>query len=539
LLSESDACKDLKEFQKCQELAQEALNCFRSLGDSKGELEAWRRVLGARLARGDLQAQQAQQLVVDELKLARSQRPGSKALLLLTAAELALIRGQADLALQNALEAQSLFASLNNPAKEAYTLYTVVTHSYLMLQRRPEALEAANRALALAQRSQAKKDEAKSWYAVATARLANASGDAVPAMQKALGLFKEIGDRPSEVNLLHLLAEAHLRTDPAKALGLAREALGGARQLGLGGQETTALDTIVNIAGAAPELFMKTAQEERLSARASGDLGAQITATMLVIGTSSAMGDTAEALRLAKEMAEKLGSAGDDANEARMLLRIADLSKEKTEALAAASRSLWLFEQLRDLDGQAAARRSLDRLYAQGGHPTKAPGRKDAMRMLAKLGCALKDRDSATFLSMLHCLEPFREVLQPEELQATIAKAVGDDPDGCMHFLNEHLQTRPTSTGDRATVQDQQGYYLQTRSAGLAHGPSFRTVTHDYVKDGQAEAFGVLAHQDEESPDGWERELAFQEHFLEATLSHALHHMPVESQRRAPRAIAA
>eukprot|EP00933_Yihiella_yeosuensis_P033923 TRINITY_DN27512_c0_g1_i2.p1 TRINITY_DN27512_c0_g1~~TRINITY_DN27512_c0_g1_i2.p1 ORF type:complete len:563 (-),score=147.34 TRINITY_DN27512_c0_g1_i2:87-1775(-) len=534
-LVQADAAKDCKDYVKCNKYAEEALSKFKELNDAKGSAEALRRSIGARLANNDLKVEEAESLIQEAMNAQSNERTGVKSLLLLSRAELRLLKGQADLALEDSLEAESMFECIHETSLQCYVLYTVVVNAYLKLHRLPEALEASLKALGLAQQSKVKKDEANAWYGLATARLAGNDSDAHSAMDKARCMFRELNDRRAEASVLHLFAALHLsRNDPQGAMRFFREALLLSREEGLGGHETSALEKIYEIASGSPGLFHTTAEEALSRAKERGNISEIAEAAMMVMGVRKGAGASQAALEIAKDMANTFGSSGDTANQARMLYRIAELSPHNDEALSAAQQSLSIFEGLRDTDGQASVRLSLDRLFVERGQAMKAPSRKDALRMLTQLGSSLTEKDAKTCKSLLESLEACGNVLQPEEIKVTIANAAREDPNGTMAFLESlsldgKSQAHQQLSGEKAKMTPSQVYYSKVDSTGLTYGPSFRMVNHSYAKVSGTEAYGVL--EEEEGAGEWHNFQAFPLHHLEATMSHALNQLPAASNQ--------
>eukprot|EP00441_Pelagodinium_beii_P023678 CAMPEP_0197664902 /NCGR_PEP_ID=MMETSP1338-20131121/58915_1 /TAXON_ID=43686 ORGANISM="Pelagodinium beii, Strain RCC1491" /NCGR_SAMPLE_ID=MMETSP1338 /ASSEMBLY_ACC=CAM_ASM_000754 /LENGTH=560 /DNA_ID=CAMNT_0043243633 /DNA_START=47 /DNA_END=1726 /DNA_ORIENTATION=+ len=523
LLLESDACRDQRDMKGCQISAENALSCYRGLLDAKGEAGAWRRILAARLGQNQVTPAAARELVMKELQR-MGDSPGPKAILLLSLGEVDLLLGQVDKALAAGLEARSLFAALNDLEMEAYTCHAVLVHAYLKLARPKDAMESAQQAVSLAQQAQCKTEEAKSWQALGATRLAMGSDDAIAAMERALVLYKELGRKHSEAGLLTMLADSECHAgkgDAALARGL--EALELARELQVSGYETPALDVVFRIACAMPQEAQKRAQDFLRLAQTSSE----VTGTALMMGVHLGLQNPNAAFQLGQTLAKKLDERGDKDNLARMLTYVAALTSDLEEALAAAQRSLSIFQTSGDLSGQGMAKKVLDGVYGQRQQCSRAPNRKLAKQALARFGAALKDQDIAAFQSAMKCVDGYMKILLPEEIQATVDVAMAENPEAIKEFMRKAgCDGKNTAPAENQGVQEDAAVaYASARSSGMNHGPRFRTMCSSYRK-GDDQAMAILQRDQEELLDDAWKDCEINDSLLEAAVFTALNQLP-------------
>lgn len=533
LLNRSRSLHEAGQAQEALEAAKEALEKFRSMSDQAGLAEALRLVVGGQIQLLEETPDTALQRLKDEAaKIKKSAADGklADALLFLAVAEVQLFRAESDKALKLASDAAIALAKEGESRHESLALQMVV-NAQLMRNNGLKALSAANGALSAAQKAGDRKTEGTAWLSVATARHISSGEDAQEAAQRALGIFKELGDRANEAAALILAAQIELSSgDLQVALGFAQQALEIAKDMKNGPQMASALETIVEAQLANGNQEMALSEAESVLAvveqNAAGKPAKGVAATMsAVVLAHTACKGIDSALDLVKKFVVLLRERGDRRGEVQMLHKLATMTPIPPEAMNSAQAALELAQKIGDASQEAAIKSSITDLYVAKGKVEKAPNRKAAMKALTELAKALESKDEDKFGDAAKYLDGFYNALKPDDIEGAIMRVIAKDPEGYMHFLKEHghmlADEKPqmVATGCTCKPVPHEVMYFGFTVGGISYGPRYRVNVPSYKKF-NSETLTVSIVELQDCSDQWERELGYNPSLLDGALQH-------------------
>jgi CHAT domain-containing protein/Tfp pilus assembly protein PilF len=238
--------RDLGDGDKAMEINREALEISRSIHDRGAEAIALQNVGGIYLRRGELQ--QALELFTSSLEVQRQiGNLGAEAWAFSSLGATTLALGESDRALgfyEQALDIQTRMGS----AWQAYTLRDI-GWVYDRKGQPGKALEYYTQALDLSRKFEDRRNEAFCLHGVGQARIAlGAARDAIPVLEQAIAVYREIGQASGEVNgLLELGRARQVLGDRERAAELFREALELSRRHKILLQEAVAQSAIARL----------------------------------------------------------------------------------------------------------------------------------------------------------------------------------------------------------------------------------------------------------------------------------------------------
>eukprot|EP00439_Symbiodinium_sp_Y106_P084722 s129_g26.t1 len=232
-----------------------------------------RPMLIAQLARGEVKPDEALTKVKEEAaKVKRTARDGrrAEAAMQVTLAAVQLAKAEPVKAVLAAADAEAYFQREEDYPALADVLLEVVAPAHLQRGDGQKAMDAANLVLDVAQKVKDPEVEARAWGLVAAGRFAASAEDATEAARKALDLFRKLGSRVGEAQMLielargHELAEGQKCEDALAALASAREALKVAREAGSWAQAGKASEAIVEaqLQAGQPQAAYEEAEEQ-------------------------------------------------------------------------------------------------------------------------------------------------------------------------------------------------------------------------------------------------------------------------------------
>lgn len=216
--------RDLGDGDRALEINQEALEISRSTHDRSAEAIALQNVGGIYLRRGELQ--QALELLTSSLELQRQVgNLGAEAWALSSLGATTLALGESDRALHFYEQALGIQARMGS-AWQAYTLRDI-GWVYDRKEQPGKALEYYTQALGLSRKFADRRNEAFCLHGIGQARIAlGLAQDAIPDLEQAVAIYREIGQAAGEVNgLLELGRARQVLGDRDQAAELFREAL--------------------------------------------------------------------------------------------------------------------------------------------------------------------------------------------------------------------------------------------------------------------------------------------------------------------------
>lgn len=535
--------------------AQEALGIFRELNDQVGIAQALRPVLIAQLTRGELKPEEALTKVKEEAaKVKRTARDGrrAEAAMQVTLAAVQLAKAEPVKAVVAAADAEAYFQREEDYPALADVLLEVVAPAHLQRGDGQKAMDAANLVLDVAQKVKDPEVEARAWGLVAAGRFAASAEDATEAARKALDLFRKLGSRVGEAQMLIELARGQLaRQDALAALASAREALKVAREAGSWAQAGKASEAMVEaqLQAGQPQAAHEEAEEQlrwisEVTPDYSSKKGLASAMSAVVVATAVFKGGDA-GLEVVKSYVEKLRADGNKSGEVLMLHKLATMSPFPDYALNTAQAALELARKEGFALEEKALKRTLTQLYAAKGKIDKAPNRREALLLLQDLARELERKDGEKFDDANKNLEDFWMALKQSDVDAAMQKVISRDPATYLQFLKEH-GANVAVPGEKAKPPpgaDVQGLglknklltgpkpylYLSFRVGGISYGPRYRCCDLPMGVGGEpGSAIGVLELQD--VSDDWERELQYNPSILDCALQNGAAGIFVENR---------
>lgn len=526
LLKDAKARLEERKADEAQELSAQALSIYKKSTDQAGSADSLRVLIAARIEAGNLKLDEALKALRDEtLKVKKSAKDGrqAEALLQLATAEVHFKRGEYDKALRLGAEAQGFFEREEDQAHTAESSGGVVVSSHLARSDGPKALAVANEALALAQRMHDVRAEARAWAVVSASRFATGSVDAAEAAQKALALFRELGNKAAEASTLGGLSKGYLSQQAAQdALSAARESLAIATSIADWEQAGTAIQLIVEAqiqAGSPTDALASAEQELSKLDPATGKKAVAGAMEAIVVAHAAAHGADS-ALQVVKSNIETLREAGNQIGEVRMLHKLTTMSPHPDVALNTAQAALALAQKLGDVREERALKKTLTDLYVAKGRVERAPNRREALNLLADLAKELERKDGDRFEEVNKSLDGFWNALTQSDIESTMQKVISKDPTAYLAFLKVHganvAGTQQQQSGNSIRPVPVGSLYFAFRVSGLGYGPRFRCCQPAYKKMSEPGAMGVVTLQ--EASDDWEREIAYSASLLDCAL---------------------
>jgi len=176
---------------------------------------------------------------------------------------------------------------------------------------------------------------------------------------------------------------------------------------------------------------------------------------------------------LSKDLEDRTGQA-----ETLRLLAASKLAAgKKNDALAPAQDLMKLFEELGDMAGITAARRTVNVVYAEKNQLDKAPDRPEALQVLKSLAAAVDARDAQAWQTAMQDLDQIGAYTQ-KDIDETIAGALEKDRSGASVFLEEQGIMVQGSSVPQIQMKEYNKtmQYLHFRLGALGYGPRFRCL---------------------------------------------------------------
>jgi tetratricopeptide (TPR) repeat protein len=438
--------------------------------------------------------------------------------------------GKTEEALRAANQALSIFVKEGKTDSEAELLSKVVTEAYVVRGDGERALTAANQALSICQKSQDTAALGAAWYAVASARFAAGSDDAMEAANKALGFYQDAGNKSKQVSTFIKLATGSLfKEEPMAALGSAQEALTLAKSIGNGALigEATLVLVEAHLANGTVADGLSVAETEYVGLSKGADKSGLVDTMSAVVLAMTVKNGPDEALVKVKSYVEQMRATGDKKAEAAMLHKLGTMCTSREEAKNSMLVALDLATKVGATKLETEIKTSLTDLYAAMGKVEKAPNRKEALGILAEVGKAFADEDGDKFEEEYKHLTNFWNALTQHDFDKVVNKVVAKDEAKYTNFLKQHgimeQEVKKVSTGELQGVSMPVPIlYVQFRMGGLGYGPRFRCCrpvgkTLDDPSDQRGhQSWGVVELQD--CSDDWERELGYNSSMMDCCL---------------------
>eukprot|EP00747_Dinoflagellata_sp_TGD_P162231 gnl/TRDRNA2_/TRDRNA2_179607_c0_seq1.p1 gnl/TRDRNA2_/TRDRNA2_179607_c0~~gnl/TRDRNA2_/TRDRNA2_179607_c0_seq1.p1 ORF type:complete len:567 (+),score=181.25 gnl/TRDRNA2_/TRDRNA2_179607_c0_seq1:63-1703(+) len=500
--------------------AKDAAKKFKDAKDVKGEADATRCVIIATSrVNGSKEALALATTEHQRFETAKNGRGQGAALS--AASEVLSSIGQVESAMQMATQAQGIFLKEGSLDMEALSQYKTMFDVNMASGDAQGALNSANQAVSIAERSGDKKVEAAAWHAVTVARLAKGSEEAVAAAEEALDLFKELGDKVGQAATLCAMAQAQLLTGKVqKAMQAADESLQLFKSLGLekGVTEATVAICDAYIASGEPKEGTKMAKAEISKLQQVNDREGEITLGKAVVSAHIAAGDDEAALRVAKSLLKALKDMGDEflgkeeAIVGRIVGEVHIMRQEYEMAIGPLKESAKSFQGRKDKQAAESVNYMIDRAVCAQGNVDKSPFRAEAMTHIRDMARAIDDKSKDKFEEAYGKLKKLGAGYVPEDIERVVNPAIQADTEGEVAWLKDlglSLVLGPKGEPDTSKFFLKSHMYMYYRFTGLGYGPRFRCMEQNHrLKRGQTPK-GIAVIQLQDVSDGWEEMLTF------------------------------
>lgn len=326
---------------------------FREMGDTAGEMDCLRILVGVLRLEGRLQ--EAVRMAEEELEMAQDAE--AEANMLLTLAELG---GKVETAIGRARQARELFRDVDR-RKEGLSVLALVP-LYRRQSKGREAAQAANEALSLFRGLEDRRGEACALHALATV---SSKADAAKAARKAAAIFGELGLQAMEAReVLALAGYDSLIATAQEALSLCKGEAG----------EAAALTRVVKAYIENKDADMALSESEEALQRLQGGMG-QATCLDLMTQALLAKGELSEAAATAERALASVRQLRDPRWETTLLQTLAQISVDHGQLEEAAKTLADAMSVLRaqgELAGEASVALKLAQAHAAKGEYHRA-----------------------------------------------------------------------------------------------------------------------------------------------------------------------
>lgn len=462
------------------------------------------------------------------LELAKARTKGETSDLvtsLVSVAEVALARLQAERALKVAREAWPLAKQSGDKILQAEVLVSMIS-ALILKGNTKEALRAASTSMTAVKEAGQAALEASLLHSTAVAHLKLEDAlDALEWEEKAMAIHKMRKDKTGEAVSLTTIAKAYQllgRFD--QAISTAKLACGLWRSLGRAAGIVTAMETIVDSLAAQgfPEASLSAAEEELSLLRESGANAANELMMMEKVALiASDLGEKEEALRTMEEMIKVCMNHGDKVGEAQRTLQIAEkhaAMNHSQDALRMAKEAEKLFACLGDTDAAEEAKQLQTSIHVQRGQHTKAPHRSKALLALKSFVRAVELRELDQMRAFEVELDSTASAIKDTEMSIALESLFERDPEALQFLEKQGWDLESFKSPTKLYHYPHKGFYLGTVAGGMNFGPQFRSV-NPYRKGKPSEKdCSVLSCNLLPMTESWQGMLAYRHGIIDAGL---------------------
>lgn len=361
-------------------------------------------------------------------------------------------------------------------------------------------MEAGSELLALSEKSGDMTEVAVARCAVARARaLGGSLENAMQDASDALTTYRARGNLKEQGATLLLLAEiCNLGGQSEDAERKARAALNLFKEVSCWRGAAAALEVLVQLYNASGQFkAAKSVAKDELDAFTGRDKHAEATAVRLCALAHLVSDDLREALRLADEGLRHIVALGDRGAEAALTLTLATTYAsmgQSDDAVAVAKRAHSLFRKLGSRDGEKASMQVLAQIHgAKGMEPPSSPYRAESLSILQELGHAVGERDAAVFQDAVLRLSKLGGFFTKKDLLGAVGPL---DQEGVIEFFRQQvpsevvdivLQSAMANISEDPLGQEKRNplrfketdklmMYGGLRVGNLVYGPRFRQI---------------------------------------------------------------
>lgn len=533
LFKQANKYLDDGDVQQAMDTAAQALEKFQAAGDADGIIDVVKTLVAAHIAVEKIPAAKDIVKNVQERFRANGNSMG-QAFALLAIAELSCADEDADGALSVVTQIRGLLPSVRSKGREIETqLLNMQVNAYMLKGSATDAMSVSKELRALAQKNADKTGEANAWHAIASVHSMmehqsddrSVPEDVLQAADKALVLYRELGDKKGEATTLNTQAKALLRMEKAsQGLKVATESLGVWRELGQTRGMVSALDTIVSAHSMQdnPMAGLNAANKELTLIRRSGNRRGEADLLEMISNTHIMLGEPRGALAASKQALDLYTALADDLGMGNMCYTMSEAHRslgDMQEATRSAEKSLAHYKAAGSKWGQEQALQTLSSLLVTRGAPEKAPKRADVAKSLKELAKAVESRSVDDVSAAENKLSSMGNLVADGDIQNALVPLFQKDA-GAMEFLEEQGWQFDKPKGDSTIIKQypHKGFYLHTALTGMGFGPQFRSVhPHRVGQPGEKVCAAVSVTQLPQT-EAWQMEMGFRPAYLDAGL---------------------
>eukprot|EP00931_Biecheleriopsis_adriatica_P001201 TRINITY_DN10146_c0_g1_i2.p1 TRINITY_DN10146_c0_g1~~TRINITY_DN10146_c0_g1_i2.p1 ORF type:complete len:374 (+),score=121.25 TRINITY_DN10146_c0_g1_i2:61-1182(+) len=317
------------------------------------------------------------------------------------------------------------------------------------------------------------------------------------------------------------------KSKASEALTLAKDALVSFRRANESDKKVKALKVVVDANVAMEKTFdamMAASDELAMIKRLPNSQKQQVEVAQMLAEVQILRGDGGSASQSLNDALDLQRELGNKAGEAKVLQRLAAMKVKvgkSKEGLSLAQQSLGLYQDLRDTAGQDAAKKIVNRAYAESGQTDKAPNRSEALKALEDLASAVERSDKNAWTRAIGDLNKSSAYTQ-QDVQEIFGEALKKDRRSAAAFLQQ-MGVRSSGSAPELVIKEVTKVfsYIGFRIGGLGYGPRFRCLNPTnslMVKDDYNSLHAVACLQISDEADDWERELQYHPGILDGCL---------------------
>mmetsp|Transcript_51068 Transcript_51068/g.160657 ORF Transcript_51068/g.160657 Transcript_51068/m.160657 type:complete len:548 (+) Transcript_51068:88-1731(+) len=535
LLKEAKQCLEDGDLETAMKKAEDALAKSKSSGDADGMMDVMKTLVAAHIAVDKLE--DAKLAVKDALaQFKTSGNKAGQAAMLLATGELNCADKDPDKALTLVPNIKALIpdAGGKTNALEA-ALLNLQVNANLVRGSAADAMVAAKEMRALATKNSDKEGEAAAWHAIASVYHMQESDEAdrstpddvVQAAEKAVSLYKEIGNQNGEATAMNTVAKAQLRlAKVSMGLKIATDALDIFRDLRSTRGMVKSLDVIVqaNIMQENPNAGLQAANKELAAVKTAGNLRGEVDILEMIASTHAMLNQPHSALKAARAATDVFAGLGDNMGQGNMYLMTADMQRamgELAEATKAAEKALKCFRSAGSKWGEEQALQTISSLLVDRGQPEKAPKRGEAQKALKELQKAIEMRKADDVKAVEERINKMGNLVSDSDIQGILSPILLKDS-SALEFLEEQgwqFKKEATAGGGATKIKQfpQKGFYLHMIMTGMNFGPQFRVVNPYRVGDPGVGSTCISVSQLAET-EAWQMEMGYRPGLLDSGL---------------------
>lgn len=267
------------------------------------------------------------------------------------------------------------------------------------------------------------------------------------------------------------------------------------------------------------ESAVTTAEAALASAQSKQDKKAEVQALQDCIRAYTALPDSFEALKAAKQLLKVQKSLGDTNGQAQALLTMGEMHfamNNLQDALKHEEEALDIFTTLGDRQAQESVKEALSKVYNKQGQVEMAPNRSKGLAALAELTRAIESKDGVRFNESMERCKRMSSV-SDEDIEEKLGEALENDYMPTARLFKDVLDMPGLLPETQAVMVPHRWHYMGFRLyGGLHYGPSFQSTQGVAVNVQQDEIYYPVQVPD--GQEGWEYEVAYNSGVLDGVI---------------------